>query len=342
VDVTITLQSAERDSLFWYSAYGLRLCADRPVPGLLPSQQVSDVDVTITLQSTPATLKDDLTAAEVHWRSSVDGECGEPVLQIKQTADAAYVSFLYSDQCEFILDAKGTRVWASWPDELSMEDVFPWLRGPILGAVLRLRNTVSLHASAVSIGGSAIAVLGPAGSGKSTTAAAFARRGYGVLSDDVVALKPRNDSFWVQPGYPNVLLWPESVRALYGSEDALPRITPDWEKCYLDLLESGFEFIREPLPLAAIYVLCKRSTDTHTQLIQPVSGKAALMELISNTYVSYLTDRSMRSRDFELLGWVAAHVPIRRVTPHSDPAQLSRMCDRIREDAETLIASFVA
>jgi hypothetical protein len=300
------------------------------------------VDVTIALQSTPVTLKERLTAAKIQWCSSVEGDYSTPVLQIKQTADAAYLSFLYSDQCEFILDAKGTRVWASWSEELTMADVLPWLRGPILGAVLRLRNTVSLHASAVSIGGCAIALVGPGGSGKSTTAAGFARRGYGVLSDDVVTLKPKNESFWVEPGYPNVLLWPESVRALYGSGGALPRITPDWEKCYLDLIENGCEFIREPQPLAAIYVLSERSVEASSPLIQPVSGNVALMELIANTYVSYLSDRSMRSRDFELLSRVAAHVPIRRVIPHSDQAQLSMLCDRIREDAETLTPSTVS
>jgi dephospho-CoA kinase len=59
-----------------------------------------------------------------------------------------------------------------------------------------LRGVVCLHASAVAIGDEAIALLGPAGSGKSTTAAAFAERGYSVLAEDVVTLDDRGDHFW--------------------------------------------------------------------------------------------------------------------------------------------------
>ena len=42
-----------------------------------------------------------------------------------------------------------------------------------MGFVMLLRGIVCLHASAIAIDDEAIALLGPAGSGKSTTAAAF-------------------------------------------------------------------------------------------------------------------------------------------------------------------------
>lgn len=323
----------------YFSAYGLRICADRPIPGLLPCRESSDVDVTVSLQFTPAALREGLNSGETIWQSSSETDSSHPVLQIKQIFDGAYLSFQYCDGTEFILDREGTRIWACWPEELDFGDVLPYLRGPVLGAVLRLRNVVSLHASAVSIGGHAIAFIGPPEAGKSTTAAAFARLGYAVLSDDVVALNPKKDGFWVQPGYPNVCLWPESVTALYGLENVLPRITPGWEKRYLDLQSNGYRFACEPLPLAAIYILDKRSSDLRSPFIEPVHGAPGLIELVANTYVSYLSDRSMRSRDFELLSRVAAHVPIRRVAPHSDPVHLQTMCDRILEDAETLAPS---
>jgi hypothetical protein len=329
--------------LSWYfSAYGLQLRADGPIPGLLTSPEPAQVDVAISLQGTPQAFDRNLEAAEDKWRSSSTDESGRPVLQIKQAPEGAYLRFLYCDGAEFVLDGTGTGVWASWPEKLTLGDVLPYLRGPVLGAVLRLRNVVALHASAISIDGHAIALMGPPEAGKSTTAAAFARLGCPVLSDDVVALKDGIDTFLAEPGYPNLCLWPESVSALYGSEDALPRITENWEKRYLDLTEKGHEFAREALPLAGIYILAERSPDPQAPFIEPVTGSACLIELIANTYVSYLSDSSMRSRDFELLGRVAAHVPIRRVIPHADPTQLSTLCDRILEDAQTLIPSLVA
>lgn len=297
------------------------------------------MDVTISLQSTPAALREGLNSAEIKWQSCTETDAIKPVLQIKQIFGRAYLSFQYFDGSEFILDREGTRIWASWPDKLTFGDVLPYLRGPVLGAVLRLRNVVSLHASAISIDGEAIALLGPPEAGKSTTAAGFARLGYAVLSDDVVTLKPKDEDFWVEPGYPNLCLWPESVSALYGSEDALPHITPGWEKRYLDLRHNGYRFARERMPLAGIYILDKRNADSRSPFIEPLGGTVGLVELLANTYVSYLSDRSMRIRDFELLSRVAAAVPIRRVIPHSDPGQLPALCDRILEDAETLAPS---
>ena len=56
-------------------------------------------------------------------------------------------------------------------------------------AWLRLRGVPALHASAVAVGGAALAVVGSAGAGKSTTAAARAARGHAVVADDVLALR---------------------------------------------------------------------------------------------------------------------------------------------------------
>ena len=128
-----------------------------------------------------------------------------------------------------------------------------------------LRGIVCLHASAVAIGDEVIALLGPAGSGKSTTAAAFAARGYSILAEDVVTLDDRGDHFLVRPGYPCIRLWPASVKALYGSETHLPKLTPNWDKCYLDLSDN---FQKEPLRLAAIYHLSERRHDAVAPFIQ--------------------------------------------------------------------------
>ena len=126
---------------------------------------------------------------------------------------------------------------------------------PVIAFALRLRGVTCLHASSIAVGGHAIGLLGQPGAGKSTTAAAFARLGYSILSDDVAVLDYRGDRFLVPPGYPRNNLWPDSVRALFGSEDALPKITATWGKRYLPLDQNGHRFQESPLPLGAIYML---------------------------------------------------------------------------------------
>jgi len=54
--------------------------------------------------------------------------------------------------------------------------------------------------------------------------------------------------------------------------------------------------------------------------------------LVANTYATKLMDKQMRAREFELLTRVLRHVPLRRLTPHTDPARISELCDSILQD----------
>ena len=159
--------------------------------------------------------------------------------------------------------------------------------------------------------------------------AAFSDRGHNVLAEDVVTLDDCGDRFLVRPGYPCIRLWPASVKALYGSESHLPKLTPNWDKCYLDLKE---QFHSNPLPLAAIYHLGERRHDTKAPFVERLDRSEGLLSLIANTYATKLMDKRMRAREFELLTRVLNSVPLRRVTPHADPTRIPELCDRILND----------
>jgi len=133
--------------------------------------------------------------------------------------------------------------------------------GPVLGFVLRRRNIICLHASGVEIQGYAVCFCGDAGYGKSTTAAALAFRGLPVIAEDVVALEESGGEFRAVPGYPRVCLWPESVRMLLGREDALPQLTPVWDKRFLELDAQRAKFAAAKLPFGVIYLFAPRSDD---------------------------------------------------------------------------------
>ena len=203
-----------------------------------------------------------------------------------------------------------------------------------MGFVLRLRGTVCLHASAVAINDRAIALVGPPGAGKSTAAAAFACAGFPVLSDDVVALVDHGAEFLVPPGYPRVNLWPDAVCSLFGSEEALPRITSTWDKRYLALGQNGHGFASSPLPLGAIYVLDSRNETLTAPVIVEVSGQEAFMALAANTYVNYLLDQEMRRTEFDVLGRLVSSTPVRRVHSPGESSTICNLCEAIAADAK--------
>lgn len=329
-----------------YFVYGLNLYSSHPLPGLTALTKVNptlpSVEVWLNslspwllqlLKNTPPTPP--------YYMSNNQDEGGEAGLRVWQLAEGAYYRLRYSDGTQFVINRASQQIWATWPEELTLEDTTTYLLGPIMALVLRLRGLICLHASAIAIAGQALVIAGPSGAGKSTTAAAFARLGYPVLSDDVVALveEEQAGTFLVQPAYPNLRLWPDAVASLYGSSQALPRIVPThptWDKHFLDLTAPGYQFQHQPLPLAAIYLLGERTAGATGPFIEPISAQAGLLALLANTLASHLLERERRGQEFQMLGKIIKNVPLRQIHPHPDPARLPQLCQTLLEDFEAI------
>jgi hypothetical protein len=320
---------------YTFFLYGLGLLSDSPIPGV-PTTPIASADVHLFMGQLPNWLHTlNIDQIETWYLSDYNDVSGDPALRVFRIAGGKYFWLRYGDKTEFLVDQNGANIWAAWPKELTLEDTATYLLGPVMGFVLLLRGGVSLHASAIALEGNAVALTGPPGAGKSTTAAAFAEMGHRVLAEDVVTLDDRGDSFLIHPAYPCIRLWPKSVEALYGPND-LPRLTPNWDKRYLDLTQERYDFQMHPLPLSAIYLLAARSDDNDAPLVRELTESEALISLIANTYSTYLMDRQMRAREFELLSRVLKTVPVREVIPHASAARISELCRLIREDSQNL------
>ncbi len=330
--------------MFNYPIYGLNVTANIALPGPIDigSPQSDFPVVEVTLGRLPSWLTDKPEHSDPvpNWypAHSTESTQEQPLsqLQVWQIAEDRYFYGLYQDGTTFVVDRLGERIWVTWPDDLTIEDTATYLLGPILGFVLRLRGTVCLHANAIAIADRAIAIVGAAGAGKSTTAAAFAGRGYAILSDDVVPVVDRGDTFFIQPAYPRIRLWDASASALYGTAEALPRLVPThptWDKRYLDLNQTGYKFQAESLPLAAIYYLDDRRDAATYPQIAPMSVPEQLITLVTNTYTNYLLDKSLRASEFELLSRLVTCIPVRQITPHAN-------IDRLPALVETIVADF--
>jgi hypothetical protein len=319
-------------------AYGLQIEVEIPVPGLLSQPQQCKADVRVQLNGDREFLSSLFDPAGAFLRSGAHlDEHGNPTLHVARLCGGRYYVFLYGDGVRFAVERSGREIWGDWPDGYALEDACTYLVGPIMAFALRLQGVTCLHASAVVVENRAILLMGAAGSGKSTTAAAFAKKGFPVLVDDVVALTQQGDTLFVQPGYPRLNLWPDSVRELFGSEEALPPITPTWGKRFLALDGNGLRFQSSPLPLGAVYFLGAREANLPAPVIESINGNESVMKLVSNVYGTYLLDRRMQRCDLKALGRVAAHTPVRRVRPPADPAQVYALCRAIATDVKDAI-----
>jgi hypothetical protein len=150
-----------------------------------------------------------------------------------------------------------------------------FLLGSMMGAVMMQRDHLVLHGNAIRIGDACAVVLGHSGSGKSTLAAEFDRRGFDVLSDDVVPVDAQGRAV---PGYPRIKLWDDALERLGVATDGLERVNDDHEKFQLPLRRAELQ----PLPLRWVYVLERHAGTELTT--EAVHGAATFGLLHEHTY----------------------------------------------------------
>lgn len=178
-----------------------------------------------------------------------------------------------------------------------------YLLGSGLAALLHQRGFVPLHASAIVHDGRCFAFVGDSGAGKSTLAAMLARRGYRLLSDDVLALRlGGSGAVLAQPGAPLVKLWPESLPYSAFAEMQAPFECRDFHKHRIGAPES---FTETAVPLAKIYLLHWLLPASAEPEIEVIPGFDALVALRRNVYRPTLLDALGREGEFMRLAHAA-------------------------------------
>jgi hypothetical protein len=326
---------------YHYRAYGVTCLSDTPIDGFFPEYASPSFspDLLVELNPDPpewVRAARDLPAYPLyHKPPALDPS--DSSYKFSRLGSDQFFELTYSDGTEFVIDASGERLWGRCQPPHSIDYLATYLRGPVMGFILRRRGVIALHASAISLFGQAIVLCGETQSGKSTTAAALALRGAPVLCDDVTPLRLVGGGFCTEPGYAHVGLWPDAVQKLLGASDALPRWTPTWEKCFLPLDGKLAEFAHHSQSLAAIYLLGPRTNQVHAPRIERVERREGLLHLVQNTYMNWLLDRTQRAAEFDLLSKLVMHVPVRRVVPHCDAAHIPAICDLIARDVKELL-----
>ncbi|HKW57682.1 MAG TPA: hypothetical protein VJN42_10020 [Candidatus Acidoferrum sp.] len=326
-----------------YRAYGLKLTSNTPICAL--RHRLGDFgapDVAMIFGPEPGWVRDAkrMPICVERLRSAEPRE-GDRPFALTSFGQGEFFLIAYCDGTRFMVDKTASRLWGACPSPLTEEDLATYLLGPVLGFVLRQRGITALHSSSVCLNGKAVIFCGASGSGKSTTAAALALRGVPLLTEDISPLRESCGALHVEPGYPRVCLWPESVAALLGSQEALPRLTPSWEKRYLGLQR---EFETAKREVGVVYILAPRVSHAGAPRIEQLGAREALLGLVQNTYMNWLLDRDQRGAELHILAKLVESVPVCKLVPHRDPARIGALCDLIAGDARRQIGdhSFAA
>ena len=320
-----------------YAAFGVSIHANLPIPGLLAEGSRNSVNSTPTVSVVLGALPPGVVPrvrGPILFESDTL-EQGVPNLTVLELEAGGGNLFRYADGTTFVIDRGGARVWATWPTHLSVANTATYLLGPVMAFVLRARGVLSLHAGVVEVRGGAVAVAGAPEAGKSTVLAALALRGSRVLGDDLAPVYDEGGRLGVHPSYPRVRLWNDSVERLFGSAEALPLLTPTWDKRYLDVHERGL-FEDRPLPLSALFVLDDRVASEEAPSVHALSRREAFAAVLAHLHTVWMFPASPQDAVFRLATRIAREIPVARVIPHSDPARLSDLCDLIVSQAKRM------
>jgi hypothetical protein len=220
--------------------------------------------------------------------------------------------------------------------ETTYQSLFAYYAVYILGFLLHHRGHLTLHASAVEVDGSAVAFMGPKGMGKSTTASVFYNRGHRVLSDDMIACRPRLEEVpRTDPGFPWMKLGEGALCNVLGrSGDDLERSVPGSTKKIFPI--EGQQPTR-PLPLRHVYVLGYHKDGPHEEQdveIEPIDSKRACILLLSQSFVQMFLDESPGSQHLDQCAALSRRVPVSALARPRSMDALPSVYGAVRRDLE--------
>jgi hypothetical protein len=240
-------------------------------------------------------------------------------LDVRRRDDGWVLEFATVLRCHLANDRR-TLVCAA-AEGASAASVSHVILDQVLPYVLALRGEIVLHASAVVIDGGGIAFLGPSGMGKSTLATSLGQEGHDVLTDDCAVVRWVDTAPVVEPSYPGLRLWSESVDHLLADDDGkrhpMAHYTPK-----LRTMPAALRFADKGAPLRGVLVIGNPPDDDPGQVtITRLGGAAATFALGDGAFV--LADGpGDTAANFDRFTRLANAVPVARITVPNDFSRL--------------------
>jgi hypothetical protein len=209
------------------------------------------------------------------------------------------------------------------------DEVRLFLMSAVWSALLLQRGLLPIHGSALRVKEGAIILAGPTGNGKSTLAAALMGQGYPLIADELCALAVREDSPpLLLPGFPQLLLWEDSLRRLTKDILQLVPVRPGLKKYTLPLENC---MPQGSLPLERLYILAVGNKPSLN--ISPFQGMKKIHALIDCTYrVHHVAGHGLSAAHFKQCAEAARFIDVKRIERMEILFDIDSLVKRLTED----------
>lgn len=203
-----------------------------------------------------------------------------------------------------------------------------FLLGKAFAELRHQQGLLVLHASAVNVNNQVIAFLGTTGQGKSTTAFALNKKGYPIISDDILPVETKKtDLPIIYPGHPMLRIFPDDLLKL-ESEKIDSNIIKK-ENSLKHLIKTK-KFLYKQLPLKKIYILQRGETFSIKNLTQ----QEALVQLIKNSYCLPSFNNITKSINLLQCSNIVKNVSIKNLFIENSLERLPELVKIIENDVE--------
>jgi hypothetical protein len=306
-----------------YRVCGMRLRSAVALPELT---RVAHGRAACTLSVSRAAVRTDGVEWFHRWRP----KSGPTWLHIGR-GDRRYV-LRFPDLADFDVSQSGRRIVAHLRSGVPAATLRHLFLDQVLPLALGRMGRTPIHASAVDVPGvGVIAFAGGPGCGKSTLAAALAREGCAVLSDDCLVVAIRRNRVWAIPSYAGVRLWPDAASRLGYRGRAVAHYSDK-----VRVGRSGLLSGDRPARLCALFLLSPPSSAVHAVSMSPRSPGERFIGLARSTYLLDIEDRGALTRLFHQLGVLSERVPIAGLRLSKDRRRLPELARAVRDLAGRL------
>jgi hypothetical protein len=264
--------------VYFYTAFGLRICSDLPFVELSASPPPAEVDIYIY-----------------------------SALLMKPSEEIRQEFTLNNPNAFSIKILNGNKIIYDRAPHIDDDSLRLYLLGSAMGALLQQRQYIVLHGNAISFDSKTCTIfVGHSGAGKSTTAAWCYQQGAMILADDVCAITfDQGGTPCVIPSYPQLKLWQETANLLGISTEHLRRVRPNEQKYQLPISK---QFLSNPLPIKKIIELSDENRE-----ISSAHEKLKLLKTHSYRY-EFMTELRIAFPYMNQLLRLASHTTIAKNT----------------------------
>jgi hypothetical protein len=280
--------------------YGLRIRSEVPLPGR-PAEPGNgaplDLEISLGPEAEPEGGPPPGTVLAHHELSPTQW------YTFTQLVDGSFL-LRFADICDFSVDATLRCVEVRVAKGGSPEWVAVFAGGALLSFILVMKGEPLLHASAVDVGGAALAFVGRSGMGKSTMATLSCAAGGHLITDDVLRLTtgvpPR---CYLGPDEIRLRAWATELTSAF-SEPLGQRRTGDGRDAVQVPLGAP-----ELLPLAAVVVPLpdRAATEVVLKRLDPMNS---LVALLSFPRILGWVEPLTQAQQFKLLSDISGRVPV--------------------------------